>query len=61
MYGWCCLIDRKTSLLIVPDKISSYLREAYYSVTLEQCHNKGYIGFETFIDHPEVQLDEDSI
>lgn len=43
-------------LALVPGKIGSYLRVAYYSMTLEQCPKNGYIGFGTFFAHPDVEL-----
>lgn len=43
-------------LALVPGKIGSYIRVAYYSKTLEQCPIRGYIGFGTFFAHPEVEL-----
>ncbi len=43
-------------LALVPGKIGSYLRVAYYSMTLERCPRNGYIGFGTFFAHPEVEL-----
>ncbi len=45
-------------LALVPGKIGSYIRVAYYSKTLERCPLKGYIGFGTFFAHPEVELGE---
>lgn len=45
-------------LALVPGKIGSYIRVAYYGRTLEHCPNKGYIGFGTFFAHPEVELGE---
>jgi len=43
-------------LALVPGKVGSYLRVAYYSMTLEKCPRSGYIGFGTFFAHPEVEL-----
>lgn len=43
-------------LALVPGSIGSYLRVAYYCMTLESCSAKGYIGFGTFIAHPETEL-----
>lgn len=43
-------------LALVPGKFGSYLRIAYYSMTLERCTTKGYIGFGTFFAHPETEL-----
>lgn len=45
-------------LALVPGKVGSYLRVAYYSRTLECCPRKGYIGFGSFFAHPEVELGE---
>lgn len=45
-------------LALVPGKIGSYIRVAYYNKTLERCPVKGYIGFGTFFAHPEVELGE---
>ncbi|NTV50328.1 MAG: acyltransferase [Geobacteraceae bacterium] len=43
-------------LSLVPGKIGSYLRVAYYSMTLKSCPLEGYIGFGTFFAHPEVEI-----
>lgn len=43
-------------LALVPGKLGSYIRIAYYSMALERCSSKGYIGFGTFIAHPETEL-----
>ncbi|MCJ8503129.1 acyltransferase [Desulfatitalea alkaliphila] len=43
-------------MALVPGTIGSYLRVAYYCMTLEACSSKGYIGFGTFIAHPETEL-----
>lgn len=43
-------------LALVPGKIGSYLRVAYYHMTLERCSVRGFIGFGTFIAHPETEL-----
>ena len=43
-------------LALVPGKIGSYLRVAYYCMTLECCSAKGYIGFGTFFAHPEAEI-----
>jgi virginiamycin A acetyltransferase len=43
-------------LALVPGKLGSYLRIAYYSQTLERCPINGYIGFGSFFAHPEVEL-----
>jgi virginiamycin A acetyltransferase len=43
-------------LALVPGKIGSYIRVAYYHMTLQSCSVKGYIGFGTFIPHPETEL-----
>lgn len=43
-------------LALVPGKLGSYLRVAYYSMTLKRCSTKGYIGFGSFIAHPETEL-----
>lgn len=43
-------------LALVPGKIGSYIRVAYYSQTLESCPLNGYIGFGTFFAHPEAEL-----
>lgn len=45
-------------LALIPGKIGSYARVAYYNKTLECCPCKGYIGFGTFFAHPEVELGE---
>lgn len=43
-------------LALVPGKIGSYLRVAYYHMTLESCPVNGYIGFGTVFPHPELEL-----
>jgi virginiamycin A acetyltransferase len=43
-------------LSLLPGKLGSYLRVAYYSMTLKQCPLEGYIGFGTFFAHPEVEI-----
>jgi len=45
-------------LALVPGKFGSYLRVAYYSMALERCSSKGYIGFGSFFSHPEAELGE---
>jgi len=45
-----------TLLALIPGKIGSYIRVAYYSMTLERCPRNVYIGFGTFFAHPEVEL-----
>lgn len=45
-------------LALVPGKIGSYIRVAYYSRTLERCPQNGYIGFGTVFSHPELELGE---
>jgi len=44
-------------LALIPGKIGSYLRVAYYHLTLRRCPLDGYIGFGTFFPHPEVELE----
>src|SRR6185369_5316946 len=43
-------------LALVPGKIGSYIRVAYYSMTLNRCPLEGYIGFGTFFAHPTVEI-----
>ena len=43
-------------LALVPGKLGSYLRVAYYCMTLERCSPQGYIGFGSFFAHPEAEL-----
>jgi len=43
-------------LALIPGKIGSYLRVAYYHMTLEKCPCDGYIGFGSYFPHPEVEL-----
>ena len=43
-------------LALIPGTIGSYLRVSYYFMTLERCSSKGYIGFGSFIAHPETEL-----
>ena len=45
-------------LALFPGKIGSYLRVAYYCMTLKQCTRHGYIGFGSFFAHPEAELGE---
>lgn len=43
-------------LALVPGKLGSFLRVAYYCMTLERCSPGGFIGFGSFFAHPEVEL-----
>jgi acetyltransferase-like isoleucine patch superfamily enzyme len=43
-------------MALVPGKVGSYLRVAYYCMTLKQCSTDGYIGFGTYFAHPDVEL-----
>lgn len=43
-------------LALIPGKLGSYLRVAYYSMTLDRCPTQGYIGFGSYFSHPEVEL-----
>jgi len=43
-------------LALIPGKIGSYFRMAYYFMTLEKCSKVGYIGFGSFFAHPESEL-----
>lgn len=43
-------------LALIPGKIGSYLRVSYYSMTLKRCSTQGFIGFGTYIAHPETEL-----
>lgn len=43
-------------LALVPGKVGSYLRVAYYNMTLKCCTPDGYIGFGSFFAHPEAEL-----
>ena len=43
-------------LSLIPGKLGSYVRIAYYHMTLKHCPNDGYIGFGSFFSHPEVEL-----
>lgn len=45
-------------LALVPGKMGSYLRVAYYCMTLRRCTPRGYIGFGSFFAHPEAELGE---
>lgn len=45
-------------LALFPGKFGSYLRVAYYYMTLERCSSRGYIGFGSFFSHPEAELGE---
>lgn len=42
---------------LVPGKTGSYLRVAYYSMTLKRCPRQGFIGFGSFFAHPDAELD----
>lgn len=44
-------------LSLIPGKIGSYFRCAYYDATLEGGMQKGYIGFGSYFAHPEVELE----
>jgi len=43
-------------LSLVPGKIGSYLRVAYYRMTLRRCANDCSIGFGTLITHSEAEI-----
>ena len=43
-------------LSLIPGKIGSYLRVAYYRMTLEKCSKEAYIGFGSFFAHPEAEM-----
>ncbi|MRR55622.1 MAG: acyltransferase [Deltaproteobacteria bacterium] len=43
-------------LALIPGKIGSYFRVAYYNMTLSKCPREGYIGFGSYFSHPEVEL-----
>lgn len=43
-------------LALVPGKTGSYLRVAYYCMTLERCYSQGYIGFGSFFSHPDTEI-----
>jgi len=43
-------------LSLIPGKCGSYLRVAYYHMTLEKCPLDGYIGFGTFFAHPDAEV-----
>ena len=43
-------------LALVPGKLGSYMRVAYYCRTLKRCAQQGYIGFGSFFSHPEAEL-----
>lgn len=43
-------------LALIPGKLGSYLRVAYYCMTLKRCTSQGYIGFGSFFAHPEAEL-----
>jgi acetyltransferase-like isoleucine patch superfamily enzyme len=38
-------------LSLFPGKFGSYIRVAFYSLTLKSCSKKGYIGFGSFFSH----------
>lgn len=41
---------------MIPGKIGSYLRVAYYRMTLRHCADDCYLGFGTLITHSEAEL-----
>lgn len=41
---------------LVPGKIGSYLRVAYYGVTLDSCARDVYIGFGSYFSHPQARV-----
>lgn len=43
-------------LALIPGKIGSYLRIAFYSRTLTRCPLHGYIGFGSFFAHPDAEM-----
>jgi len=43
-------------LSLIPGKLGSYLRIAYYHLALENCPLEGYIGFGSFFSHPEASV-----
>jgi acetyltransferase-like isoleucine patch superfamily enzyme len=43
-------------LALIPGKIGSYMRVAYYRMTLQRCSANGYISFGALIPHPETEL-----
>lgn len=45
-------------LSLVPGKLGSYLRVAYYSLTLSRCSREGFIGFGSFFSHADVELEQ---
>jgi virginiamycin A acetyltransferase len=49
-------VGQGQGLSLIPGKLGSYMRVAYYRMTLKQCPLDGYVGFGTFFAHPEVEL-----
>jgi acetyltransferase-like isoleucine patch superfamily enzyme len=43
-------------LALIPGKIGSYLRVAYYRMTLKKFPPNGYIGFGTYFAHPDCEV-----
>ncbi len=43
-------------LALVPGKIGSYLRVAFYGITLESCARDVYIGFGSYFSHPQARV-----
>lgn len=43
-------------LSLIPGKIGSYIRVAYYTMTLARCSLEGYVGFGSFFAHPEAEM-----
>jgi acetyltransferase-like isoleucine patch superfamily enzyme len=49
-------VGQGQGLSLVPGKLGSYLRVAYYRLTLKECSSQGYIGFGTFFAHPDSEV-----
>lgn len=43
-------------LSLIPGKIGSYLRVAYYYMTIQKSHLEGFIGYGTYLTNPEVEI-----
>lgn len=43
-------------LSLIPGKLGSYLRVAYYRATLRGCSPDSFIGFGSFFAHPEAEV-----
>jgi virginiamycin A acetyltransferase len=45
-------------LSLLPGKLGSYYRKAFYHLSMQQCHFNGVIGFGTLFSNPDTEIDE---